>query len=422
MRSTLVPLALLVGSALASGCVGSPPLTEVTSSTTDDEQSSGTSQGVVTGVDSSSGETTGTGSADTTGTTDAIATTGSTGDPDTSDGSGSTSSPETTDGTTGEIDEDRDGHPTSTDCDDTDPEIHPGALERCNGLDDDCDPATLEDGVASVDGQGSYASLFAAVTAAVPGSEVRVCAGVWQENVGIPHALTLVSQEGAAATIIDGGGVGPALGVSAGEVTITGFTLTNGQSVGFGGGLSVTGTELVTVEDCVITGNASTDGAGVYAYAGAQLVLTGTEISGNTGGIGGGLAVQSNGSGSLSLTDCTIADNVSDEFGAGMVLVGVPMVAITSTTIVDNQSLDAGGIGIADSLVAITSSTVLRNSALGTGGGVLLYAGSGAVVSTDTDFGTAADDNVPQDVAIPGVGSWSYGAGASFQCDVLGCF
>ncbi|MCP4921517.1 MAG: hypothetical protein GY913_31865 [Proteobacteria bacterium] len=37
--------------------------------------------------------------------------------------------------------------PDATDCDDTDPDAHPGAEESCNGADDDCDGVTDEDGV-----------------------------------------------------------------------------------------------------------------------------------------------------------------------------------------------------------------------------------------------------------------------------------
>ena len=41
------------------------------------------------------------------------------------------------------VDEDGDGHspdhPTNPDCDDTDPDVHPGALELCDGMDTDCD-------------------------------------------------------------------------------------------------------------------------------------------------------------------------------------------------------------------------------------------------------------------------------------------
>ncbi|MCB9683572.1 MAG: putative metal-binding motif-containing protein [Alphaproteobacteria bacterium] len=36
------------------------------------------------------------------------------------------------------------------DCDDTDPTIHPDAVDTCNGVDDDCDPTTLEDEVSGV--------------------------------------------------------------------------------------------------------------------------------------------------------------------------------------------------------------------------------------------------------------------------------
>jgi len=41
-----------------------------------------------------------------------------------------------------ETDADGDGHSDAADCDDTDPAVHPGADEVCNGYDDDCDGLT----------------------------------------------------------------------------------------------------------------------------------------------------------------------------------------------------------------------------------------------------------------------------------------
>ncbi|MBN2798535.1 MAG: putative metal-binding motif-containing protein [Deltaproteobacteria bacterium] len=44
-------------------------------------------------------------------------------------------------------DGDGDGTPVELDCDDTNPAVHPGALERCDGVDNDCDEAVDEDPV-----------------------------------------------------------------------------------------------------------------------------------------------------------------------------------------------------------------------------------------------------------------------------------
>jgi len=42
------------------------------------------------------------------------------------------------------VDADGDGHPSTTDCDDTNENVYPGAVEVCNGIDDNCDDITDE--------------------------------------------------------------------------------------------------------------------------------------------------------------------------------------------------------------------------------------------------------------------------------------
>ena len=52
-------------------------------------------------------------------------------------------------------DADADGFPCQDDCDDSDPEIHPGADDSCDGVDSNCDPSDLDE--ADGDGDGYFA-------------------------------------------------------------------------------------------------------------------------------------------------------------------------------------------------------------------------------------------------------------------------
>ncbi|PYS94221.1 MAG: hypothetical protein DMF50_12760, partial [Acidobacteria bacterium] len=47
--------------------------------------------------------------------------------------------------TGGGVDNDQDGYTTDTDCNDNNPAVHPGAIEICNGIDDNCN-ATVDEG------------------------------------------------------------------------------------------------------------------------------------------------------------------------------------------------------------------------------------------------------------------------------------
>ncbi|MDP2313783.1 MAG: hypothetical protein Q8P41_12820 [Pseudomonadota bacterium] len=106
--------------------------------------------------------------------------------------------------------------------------------------------------------------------------------------------------------------------------------------------------------------------------------------------------------------------------GAGFAA-GVDETTLDSVVIEDNQAAEGGGIGVGPGKVlTVRNSQIVGNRAEAGGGAALAFAGS-QLISENTDWGTGADDNAPDDIAITGdhrevYASFSFGAAASFTC------
>jgi len=283
-----------------------------------------------------------------------------------------------------------------SDCDDDDAAVHPGAQEQCNGVNDDCDTSTVEDGLVSVLGLGNQVGLQEALSDTDEGGTVYVCPGVWEGAFIISRGLTLEAPWGAETTELVGDGSASVLHVHAGEVIVRGFTISGGmgtdissdsENLGGGGVLGWAADELV-IEDCVITGNQADFGGGILGPSEGMLTVLRSTISSNHadqagGGIylldgnieqvelydnsctvsGGGLYHYQN---ALTLTDVSITDNAA-EWGGG-IRAWEDSIEATGTVIEGNEAVYGGGIYMRNDVVI--SGLEIRDNTADRGGGV----------------------------------------------------
>src|SRR6185369_13200514 len=81
-------------------------------------------------------------------------------------------------GTATGVDQDQDGYTTANDCDDTNPSIHPGAIETCNLADDDCDQTIDEGFDQDYDGWTTCGGDCNNVNAAIHPGATEICNGI----------------------------------------------------------------------------------------------------------------------------------------------------------------------------------------------------------------------------------------------------
>jgi predicted outer membrane repeat protein len=284
--------------------------------------------------------------------------------------------------------------------------------------------------VSNIRMHARYVTLQAAVDAAGAGDTLRV-KGTCVGNTAINQDLTIQGQPRAT---LDGNGAGSVVTIGSRilglfpTVTMTNLTITNGSAAA-GGGIVLQGS--LTLLRSTVTGNSATgEGGGILVNDNGSGVLTldqGTVVAGNTAGGGGGIAsdhggpIYLNGGSSVDhnlatdgggievgeaagvvLNDTSsVHDNSATGFGGGIAALSIDTVVLNAYSSIYGNVADRGGgmfdAGLAD-ITINDHGSIHDNTATSSGGGI--YARFGGVGLTGFVAGVDVLHNTPDDIFL----------------------
>ncbi|MEM8641308.1 MAG: CHAT domain-containing protein [Cyanobacteria bacterium P01_G01_bin.54] len=224
----------------------------------------------------------------------------------------------------------------------------------------------------------TQADLEAAIVAAnglAGADEIRFAPGV--TSIGLSSALSTITEDvtitgdGTNVTVKRDSGSFRIFTISADSATLENITIQNGNiNTGNGGGISHMGSGTLTlsnatVRDNVASGDGLYQGGGIFSNGDVILSssqVTGNRVNGSSQGKGGGIYA----AGSITLSSSTVSGNSSNGDGGG---VQGNTVTLNSSTVENNIADDDGG-GIFGNTINLTNSTVANNTAYDDGGGI----------------------------------------------------
>lgn len=149
--------------------------------------------------------------------------------------------------------------------------------------------------------------------------------------------------------------------ITAGDVTVSGLKIANGNATGgLGGGIANSSLGTVNIIDCVISANSSTAlGGGIHKGNSGTMNIHNSTIFGNSSEVtGGGISISA---GNVNITNSTFTGN-STQSGGGIYSRDAT-VGITNTTVSGNSADNGGGINCQESSMSITNATIANNGA-----------------------------------------------------------
>ncbi|MBZ5695507.1 MAG: DUF4215 domain-containing protein [Acidobacteriia bacterium] len=209
----------------------------------------------------------------------------------------------------------------------------------------------------------SLREAISAANATPETDEINVPAGTYvlkQGELGISGDLSLVG-DGPDTTVIDGNRESWVFAITNGNVSISAVTIRNGKGRDFGGGIFDNGSGNLTLTNCTLSDNSASGEGGAIFNEYGTLVLTSCTLSGNSAFYGG--AIRSYYATSK-LTNCTLSGN-SAAYGAAIYNVGGAATLTNCTLSVNSANVDGGGIYNEYGGTATVASSVLAgNSAI----------------------------------------------------------
>jgi hypothetical protein len=184
---------------------------------------------------------------------------------------------------------------------------------------------------------------------AAPGDTVLVAPGIYGENLVLKGHVSVRSESGPGATVIDAGGQGNAVifDVATQGSLLQGFTVTGGNASQPGlpsmeGGGVLFWDSSGVLRDCWVIGNHAQWAGGVACvYPRGPAVVDNCLIAGNSSDeTGGGIGVDG---GHLTITSSTIVGNSSGDGGSGIHVEGPGTALLERSIIASNLGVGAGG-------------------------------------------------------------------------------